>query len=114
MRPFTFSNGVTIPAGTLVSVPGGVIHKDGELYPNPEEFDGFRFVKLREHNVDASARHQALSTSVDHVTFGYGRHAWWVFGWFCFDPLQSLIFYLSALAASSRSTKSRLSLRTLL
>jgi cytochrome P450 len=75
LRPFTFSNGVTIPAGTLVSVPGGVIHKDGELYPNPEEFDGFRFVKLREHNVDVTARHQALSTSVDHLTFGYGRHA---------------------------------------
>ncbi len=93
MRPFTFSNGVTIPAGTLVSVPGGVIHKDGELYPNPEEFDGFRFVKLREHNVDATARHQALSTSVDHLTFGYGRHAWCVFLFcFCLDPLQSLIF----------------------
>ncbi|KAN0126092.1 Cytochrome P450 [Lactarius tabidus] len=74
MRPFTFSNGVTIPAGTLVSAPSGAIHKDGELYPNPEEFDGFRFVKLRELNVDAMARHQAFSTSPDHLTFGYGRH----------------------------------------
>jgi cytochrome P450 len=76
MRPFTFSNGVTIPAGTLVSAPSGTIHKDGELYPNPEEFDGFRFVKLRELNVDAMARHQAFSTSPDHLTFGYGRHTW--------------------------------------
>lgn len=50
MRPFTFSNGITIPAGTLVSAPSGVIHKDEELYPNPEEFDGFRFVRLRELN----------------------------------------------------------------
>ena|ERR1700761_3632843 len=83
LRPFTFSNGVTVPAGTLIAVPSGVIHKDGEIYPNPEEFDGFRFAKLRERNVDAVARHQALSTSVDHVTFGYGRHAWCVF-WFVF------------------------------
>ena len=79
MRPFTFSNGVTVPAGTLISVPATVIHRDGEIYPDPEEFDGFRFVKLRELNVDAIARYQALSTSADHLTFGYGRHAWCVF-----------------------------------
>ena len=76
LRPFTFSNGVTVPAGTLMAVPAGLIHKDGEIYPNPDEFDGFRFAKLRERDGDAVARHQAHSTSVDHVTFGYGRHAW--------------------------------------
>ena len=93
LRPFTFSNGVTVPAGTLVNVPGGVVHKDGELYPNPEMFDGFRFVKLREDDVDTTARHQALSTSVDHLTFGLGRHAWCVFfSWICLDPLQPLMF----------------------
>jgi hypothetical protein len=59
---------------------------DEEIYPNPEEFDGFRFAKLRERNVDAMARHQALSTSVDHLTFGYGRHAWCVFGSFLPQP----------------------------
>jgi cytochrome P450 len=74
-RPFTFSNGVTVPAGTLIVVPGGPTHRDGEIYPNPDEFDGFRFAKLRERDGDAVARHQALSTSVDHLTFGYGRHA---------------------------------------
>src|ERR1700735_1332875 len=78
LRSFTFSNGVTVPAGTLIVVPGAV-HKDGESYPNPEEFDGFRFAKLRERDGDAVAGHQALSTSTDHLTFGYGRHAWCVF-----------------------------------
>ena len=76
LHPFTFSNGVTIPPGTLVSVPGCVIHTDEEIYPNPNEFDGSRFVKLRERDVEGAARHQALSTSVDHVTFGLGRHTW--------------------------------------
>ena len=90
LRPFTFSNGVTIPAGTLIAVPSGAIHKDGEIYPNPEEFDGFRFVKLRELNEDNMARHQAFSTSTDHLSFGYGRHAWYAF---CFVfALTSLIF----------------------
>ena len=90
IRPFTFSNGVTVPAGTLIVVPGGSIHRDGEIYPNPEEFDGFRFSKLRERDGDAVARHQALSTSADHVTFGYGRRAWWFF--LLPLPSQSLMF----------------------
>jgi hypothetical protein len=93
MRPFTFSNGFTVPAGTLIAAPSGVIHKDGEIYPNPDEFDGFRFVKLRELNEDAVARYQAFSTSTDHLTFGYGRHTWCAF--FCLSPPQSLIFAVS-------------------
>ncbi|KAF8274996.1 cytochrome P450 [Lactarius quietus] len=75
LRPFTFSNGITVPPGTLIAAPSGIIHRDGEIYSNPEEFDGFRFVKLRERSVNTVARHQALSTSVDHLTFGYGRRA---------------------------------------
>jgi cytochrome P450 len=75
LRPFTFSNGVTVPPGTLISVPSGAVHKDEEIYPNPNKFDGSRFMKVRKHNVEAMTRYQALSTSVDHLTFGYGRHA---------------------------------------
>jgi cytochrome P450 len=78
LRPFTFSNGITVPAGARIAVPS-VIHKDEEIYPNPEEFNGFRFAKFRERDVDAVAKHQAISTSVDHLTFGYGRHAWCFF-----------------------------------
>ncbi|KAI9465947.1 cytochrome P450 [Lactarius psammicola] len=75
LRPFTFSNGVTVPAGTIIAAPTGAIHMDGEIFPNPEEFDGFRFAKLRECNGGAVAGLQALSTSPDNLTFGYGRHA---------------------------------------
>jgi len=75
LRPFTFSNGVTVPAGTLIAVSGTDIHADGEIYTNPEEFDGFRFARLREQDGDAVVKHQALSTSGDHLTFGFGRHA---------------------------------------
>ncbi|KAI9465950.1 cytochrome P450, partial [Lactarius psammicola] len=75
LRPFTFSNGVTVPAGTLIAVPTAAIHMDGEIFRNPEEFDGFRFAKLRERDGHAVARHQATSTSTEYLTFGYGRHA---------------------------------------
>ena len=28
LRPFTFSNGVTVPTGTLISIPASAIHTD--------------------------------------------------------------------------------------
>jgi cytochrome P450 len=77
LRPFTLSNGVTIPAGTLVSLPLRAVHADREIYPNAEEFDGFRFSKLREQEGDVTVtKHLAVSTSAEHLAFGIGRHAW--------------------------------------
>jgi cytochrome P450 len=77
LRPFTFSNGVTIPEGAIVAASLGGIHTDEEIYPNPEQFDGFRFLKLRDDNHGvATTGHLAGSTSHDHLTFGLGRHAW--------------------------------------
>jgi cytochrome P450 len=77
MRPFTFSNGVTVPAGTFVAVPSCVTLTDEEVYLNPEEFDGFRFSKLRERDGDAAtSRHQMVSASTEHLAFGLGRHTW--------------------------------------
>ena len=77
MRPFTFSNGTTISAGTVVACPLSAVHTDGEIYPNPDEFDGFRFARLRERGEDGMAnKHQAGTTSTAHLSFGHGRHAW--------------------------------------
>ena len=77
VRPFTFSNGVTIPAGTFVSLPIHAVHGDGEIYPDAHVFDGFRYSKLREQEGDgAVAKHLAVSTSAEHLAFGIGRHAW--------------------------------------
>jgi cytochrome P450 len=77
MRPFTFSNGITIPAGTLVAAALSAIHTDEEIYPSPDEFDGFRFSKLREQGGDRmGSRHQMGTTSATLMTFGHGRQAW--------------------------------------
>jgi len=75
LRPFTFSNGVTIPAGTLVSLPARPIHVDDDIYPNAEEFDGYRFSKLREKNSNMAAKHQMVTASAELLSFGFGRHA---------------------------------------
>ena len=79
LRPFTFSNGVTVPAGTHVSIPVNATHRDERIYPNPEEFDGFRFSKLRKSEGDMTSRHQTVSLSNEHLAFGLGRHAWFAF-----------------------------------
>ncbi len=81
LRPFTFSNGVTVPAGTLVAIPASAAHKDERIYPNPDEFDGFRFAKLRESEGrnatgNTTGGYQVISTSSEHLAFGLGRHAW--------------------------------------
>jgi cytochrome P450 len=79
LRPFTFSNGVTIPAGTLVAIPGSAPHKDEAIYDEPDKFDGYRFVKLREKQSEEDSLTsglQSVSTSAEHVAFGFGRHAW--------------------------------------
>jgi cytochrome P450 len=80
LRPFTFSNGVTIPAGTLVGLPNGAVHRDGEIYPDPEEFDGFRFSKLLEKEGDNATvtSNRAVSVSPEQLSFGIGRHTWCV------------------------------------
>ncbi|KAH9169609.1 cytochrome P450 [Lactarius sanguifluus] len=76
LRPFTFSNGITIPAGTFVAAPLSAIHTDEEVYTNPEEFDGFRFARLRESSEGSMAsKHQVGITSPAHLSFGHGRHA---------------------------------------
>jgi cytochrome P450 len=77
LHPFTFSNGVTIPAGTRVAAPSSAIHMDEEIYPNPERFDGFRFLKPSESERGvAEARYQAVSMSSEYMPFGFGPHVW--------------------------------------
>ena len=76
LRPFTFSNGVTVPPNTLVSVPASAAHMDERIFPNANKFDGFRFAKLREGEEDTTSKFQAISASNEHLAFGLGRHAW--------------------------------------
>jgi len=75
LRPFTFSNGVTVPAGTIISIPASSTHTDERIYSNPNEFDGFRFEKLRKIEQDTTtSKYQTVSASSEHLAFGVGRH----------------------------------------
>ncbi|KAI0060037.1 cytochrome P450 [Artomyces pyxidatus] len=72
LKPFTFSNGVTIPAGTLVSCSTRSTHHDGVYYDHPDVFDAFRFTELSK---DEEKKHQMVSVSADYLAFGNGVHA---------------------------------------
>ncbi|KAF8330123.1 cytochrome P450 [Amanita rubescens] len=74
MKDFTFSDGTTIPAGNFIGVPVSCMHTDPDNYADAETFDGFRFEKMREKEVDSS-KHLLVSLDLDYLLFGHGRHA---------------------------------------
>lgn len=73
LKPFTFSNGVTVPEGVTVVAPIEQIHMDPSIYENADKFDGFRFNRLRER--DGNAKYQAVNVNNEYLHFGNGQHA---------------------------------------
>ncbi|KAK7061206.1 cytochrome P450 [Favolaschia claudopus] len=73
---FTFSDGLTIPRGSYLTVSAIPVQYDISNYEHPNEFDGFRFSRMRNDNTGESVftRHM-VSTGTDHLVFGHGRHA---------------------------------------
>ncbi|KAL2185733.1 cytochrome P450 [Thermothelomyces heterothallicus CBS 203.75] len=79
-KTFTLSNGQVIPAGVVIQVPADAIARDPEVFPNADQFDPWRFSRLREEarsagKAEEAAHHQFVSVSPEVLTFGYGRHA---------------------------------------
>lgn len=71
--PLTLSNGTKIPAGAMMAVPTLPMW-DGDLYANPDEYDGRRFLKLREQPGHEN-RWQFVTTAPDVYAFGHVKHA---------------------------------------
>ncbi|KAK7058639.1 hypothetical protein VNI00_002275 [Paramarasmius palmivorus] len=74
LRDFTFSNGLVVPAGTLILTSLRATHFDEAYYPNPTEFDAFRSFKKRETE-NESLKHQMVTPDVGYLAFGTGKHA---------------------------------------
>ncbi|KAI0067894.1 cytochrome P450 [Artomyces pyxidatus] len=70
MKPFTFSNGVTVPPRAVVCCCSRATHADAENYPRADVFDGFRFVDEL-----GDTKHELVSTSTEYLTWGHGRLA---------------------------------------
>lgn len=74
-KDYALSDGFVIPKGTTIGVPTQAISMDPDVYEDPEVFDGFRFVKLRDESGLDDARLQYASSNLNNMAFGYGRHA---------------------------------------
>jgi len=55
---------------------------DETVYEDAEKFDGFRFSKMREREGE-NAKHYSVNTGMEFLTFGHGKHAWYVFHILC-------------------------------
>lgn len=67
------SNGIVIPKGVKCAVPN-ITRIDASIYENPEEFDGYRFLKMRS-NPSKENSAQFVTTSFQSLGFGHGLHA---------------------------------------
>ncbi|KAJ7645874.1 cytochrome P450 [Mycena polygramma] len=83
---FRFSDGTWLPHGAYLSVAARATHYDTANYDHPRTFDGFRFARERaEHKAKDAAtdshdpqdifKRHMISTAVDHLSFGTGKHA---------------------------------------
>ncbi|KXH42393.1 p450 monooxygenase [Colletotrichum salicis] len=71
----TLSDGTKIPKGYSVAVSGERM-RDPAFYENPNEFDGYRFLRIRESSKPGQeAAAQLATTSVNHLGFGHGEHS---------------------------------------
>ena len=75
MVPHTFSDGTHVPKGIWVLPATSAIHRDANTYENPNEWDGFRFSRMREQK-GQETKHQMVSMTSDNLTFGTGKYGW--------------------------------------
>ncbi|KAJ5155043.1 uncharacterized protein N7500_010482 [Penicillium coprophilum] len=69
----SLSDGLRIPRGTSLMVSAHSMW-DPEIYPDPRRYDGYRFYNLRQTS-GQEGQHQLVSSTPDHMGFGYGKHA---------------------------------------
>lgn len=69
----TLSNGAIIPKKTHVGV-AMTRTDEQDIYANPETFDGYRYLKLRERPGFETIAQYANTSSI-HVGFGHGTNA---------------------------------------
>ncbi|KAJ8203763.1 hypothetical protein LV158_007544 [Aspergillus fumigatus] len=77
VQRITLSDGTVLQPGTLALAPSNAIAFDPNIYPNPEQFDGRRFYKLRHQNNSKANNiiYQFTAASKTQVQFGGERHA---------------------------------------
>ncbi|KAK1975429.1 cytochrome P450, partial [Colletotrichum cereale] len=86
----TTPTGLHLPYGTILGVPGYGMHQDEDIYPNPNDYNPFRFSEIgttqnipvdekgdgqSEKSSGRRTRHSWVTTSPQYTPFGQGRYA---------------------------------------
>ena len=72
--PFILPDGTKLEKGFYLAVAAEAVGLDESLWDRPDQFDGFRFEKLRQVAGNES-RYQFATTGVESMHFGHGKHA---------------------------------------
>ncbi|EEB91421.1 hypothetical protein MPER_10218, partial [Moniliophthora perniciosa FA553] len=75
LKDFTFSDGTIVPAGTIISAASNETHNDETIYPNANEYQGFRFAELKSKEGEELGQNM-VKPNPEYIIFGYGKHAW--------------------------------------
>ena len=77
MRDVTLSDGTILPKGSLLVSASYAMHHDESIYKDANGFDPFRFSRMREGEGEGEGmKYQFVSTSLEYVPFGQGKHVW--------------------------------------
>ncbi|PSN61957.1 cytochrome P450 [Corynespora cassiicola Philippines] len=74
IKDITLSDGTTIPKGVMIAVDASARYRDPQTWENPNQFDGLRFLRLREQTQEKS-NYQFVTSNTDNVAWGQGKHA---------------------------------------
>ncbi|KAI1819730.1 cytochrome P450 [Xylaria intraflava] len=72
-RSHTFKDGFVLPAGTIFHFPMDAIYHDPNIYPEPDKFDAYRFLRLRE-KIDPNQFHYGFVSDMT-LNWGAGQQA---------------------------------------
>lgn len=70
----TLSDGTILPKGEMVAVSTHNLH-DPRLYPEPDKWDGYRFLRMRQTCPGMENAAQLVTTTSQHLGFGHGYNA---------------------------------------
>ncbi|KAK8169426.1 cytochrome P450 [Phyllosticta citrichinensis] len=73
-KDITLKDGTLLPKGVIINVDSSMRYMDSALYEDPEKFDAWRYLRLREQT-GSSSHHQFVSSNPESLFWGQGRHA---------------------------------------
>jgi cytochrome P450 len=75
IKPIDLSDGTHLPPGTKILAPQAGASRDDRFYPSANDFDPFRFYKLRQKSEEEANRWHFTTVTDANMNFGAGKHA---------------------------------------